>query len=780
MDGGTDLTDPSRQKKRRRPALACEQCRRRKVRCDRRLPCSTCVRTNHVDCTYVPLQKVATPDRGFPKQADPVSVAKEFGLVALHEATSGVSELPAILTPGHSTRSDPWVNDEPIPQTAGHFSIADSSPDDHSGPADFGLWQPVRPVSSLAARGSRPKDALLDRIRQLEQQVADLKGQCKHTGVDLLEDGIAPSVGLKYSRGSVSKTRFFGQSHWMNSADMVCSMLHDSDMLYRLGNIARKLETDETSQICHDLRTCKNLGRLIKSRRTPKFNTITIGENVPTRELADTLIDCYLRTFESIHRILHIPSFKADYEQYWKTPTELPDHFLILMQLCMAIGATFHDELFTLRTQAIHWFWEGMVWLLTPCEKSRMTIVGLQIRCLLHYVRQTANIGSDLTWIGASSLVSTAMYMGLHRDPKNLVKMTPYRAEMRRRLWVTILEICLQSSIDAGGPPSISIPDYDTEMPANVDDECLIEGVDMPNLRSKPDSAFTQMTIPLALFRTFPTRLAIAKRVNELRSDTIYEETLRQSGELRKTLQSLMKELKAHPETSSFQLRFIQLATHRLFFALHHPITPLAKSNPLYSYSRMICMEIALRICQSAYLLPEKSSDAIDIPAQQSDTDFRRLTVNASGSFRSVPIQSALVIGLEIINQKEAETRNRPTMPLMIEPELHRIFESYADWSRSRIQSGETNIKGHSIGVLLQAHFDAFDSDLTEEETERLFERSCSERVTECLGLLRELAGITVHEESFDELEYHDTDMDFDFGAGLFGAWEWDPMDGVF
>jgi hypothetical protein len=160
-----------------------------------------------------------------------VSVAKEFGLVALHEATSGVSELPAILTPGHSTRSDPWVNDEPIPQTAGHFSIADSSPDDHSGPADFGLWQPVRPVSSLAARGSRPKDALLDRIRQLEQQVADLKGQCKHTGVDLLEDGIAPSVGLKYSRGSVSKTRFFGQSHWMNSADMVCSMLHDSDMV---------------------------------------------------------------------------------------------------------------------------------------------------------------------------------------------------------------------------------------------------------------------------------------------------------------------------------------------------------------------------------------------------------------------------------------------------------------------------------------------------------------------------------------------------------------------
>ncbi|RTE84698.1 hypothetical protein BHE90_000757 [Fusarium euwallaceae] len=43
-------------KKRRRPALACEQCRRRKVRCDRASPCNHCSKSSTPEqCTYVPI-----------------------------------------------------------------------------------------------------------------------------------------------------------------------------------------------------------------------------------------------------------------------------------------------------------------------------------------------------------------------------------------------------------------------------------------------------------------------------------------------------------------------------------------------------------------------------------------------------------------------------------------------------------------------------------------------------------------------------------------------------
>jgi hypothetical protein len=44
--------------KRRRPAVACTECRRRKVKCDRNLPCRPC-RISNLVCTYCPPSSVA-------------------------------------------------------------------------------------------------------------------------------------------------------------------------------------------------------------------------------------------------------------------------------------------------------------------------------------------------------------------------------------------------------------------------------------------------------------------------------------------------------------------------------------------------------------------------------------------------------------------------------------------------------------------------------------------------------------------------------------------------
>ncbi|EQB54033.1 hypothetical protein CGLO_06184 [Colletotrichum gloeosporioides Cg-14] len=554
MEPPTLPISASAQKKRRRPALACEACRRRKVRCDRNLPCGTCVRSKNALCTYTTQAATNTntsalgrkhrdesPKHGFPQSG--------AAALALPEPIL-YQPLP---TPRHSAPSSTRAADSDDPSPI-HIPVLTASAGEHSGPADFGLWQPViqpRPAPVAAVPGGSVRDtastpgsnsnhgssstvnSLVDRVKQLEQQLSDL-------------------------------------------------------MLCRLVTFAKKFENEKTTYLYQGLEKCKNLGRIIKARRTPTFATISIGKNMPSREVADALIDAYLRTFESVQRIIHIPTFKAEYERYWQDPSGVNEPFIVLMQLCMAIGATFHDERFTLRNLAIQWFWEGMFWLMMPCEKSRMTMTGLQIRCLMHYLRHTANIGCDLSWIGAGSLVRTAIYMGLHRDPKGLVKMTPYRAEMRRRLWASILEIALQSAIDAGGPPLISARDYDTEPPANLDDAQLVEDMDSAFPVPKDAKTFTQMTVPLALHATLPARLAVTARVNDFRSDTVYEETLRYSGELSSALQRMMQQLKSHPEISQFASRYAQFMTYRLFFALHQPIIPLALRNPIYYFSRKV------------------------------------------------------------------------------------------------------------------------------------------------------------------------------------------------
>lgn len=50
---GSD-TSQRNPRKRRRPALSCEQCRRRKVRCDREMPCGPCTKAHPaLSCEYV-------------------------------------------------------------------------------------------------------------------------------------------------------------------------------------------------------------------------------------------------------------------------------------------------------------------------------------------------------------------------------------------------------------------------------------------------------------------------------------------------------------------------------------------------------------------------------------------------------------------------------------------------------------------------------------------------------------------------------------------------------
>lgn len=67
-------------RKRRRPALACEECRHRKIKCDRSTPCGPCSRSRSKTCTYQNLQDdftTAAPIvRRIPPPAQPNSMGR--------------------------------------------------------------------------------------------------------------------------------------------------------------------------------------------------------------------------------------------------------------------------------------------------------------------------------------------------------------------------------------------------------------------------------------------------------------------------------------------------------------------------------------------------------------------------------------------------------------------------------------------------------------------------------------------------------------------------------
>lgn len=271
---------------------------------------------------------------------------------------------------------------------------------------------------------------------------------------------------------------------------------------------------------------CKTLARVIKSRRQPVLASTAIGNHLVAVAVATPLLETYFSTFELVHRVLHIPSFRRDYGLFLEDPSSVPQSFKVRLQLCMAIGASMRDPRFELRATAIQWVYEGRLWLIMPSEKERISVTGVQVMCLLQIARQAVGVGAEVSYPETGSLVRTAMSTGMHRDPACLPKMTVMCAEVRRRLWATVLEIAVQSSIDSGAPPPISFEDYDTEPPLDVDDDELTDEPE-PTERPRASVRHTQTSVQLLLHRHFLERLAVAKFVNDINSKATYDEALR-------------------------------------------------------------------------------------------------------------------------------------------------------------------------------------------------------------------------------------------------------------
>ncbi|KAJ9142967.1 C6 zinc finger domain-containing protein [Pleurostoma richardsiae] len=754
-------------KKRRRPPLACERCRGRKVRCDRKSPCENCIRAKKAaSCTYVPDPRLRAPRTGRDVEGGDTQVSAS-AYNAPHRATTAIDreQIDASAHPREPPNGpqwdfaeisqDPFVISCPLRSNSGSFCRSPTSPDS--------------PPSK--------EQALVDKVKQLEQQLQDLRSSQQGNNIH-----VAPHHQVqKTTKGMLSKTRYLGQSHWMNGATL----------FPMLAMFVRKLEADRTSEAYQTLAASKALSKSIKAQRAPSLLSTDFGQHMPQKELADRLVATYFRTFETVYRIVHIPTFWQQYRRFWNNPAAADQAFLMQLQLCMAIGACFHDDNFSLRRLAMRWVYEAQFWTIQPSEKSRMTIPGLQVLCLLHLARETCAIGPDLLWTTAGTLLRMAMYMGLHRDPQNLPRMSLFSAEIRRRLWATILEFCVQSSLDSGGPPLISFGDYDAAPPSNFNDDDLKETVNSPVPAPKHIETMTQVSLQIALLNTLPARLAVARSLNEFNSTYSYEDTLKLHSVLTDACRKLTALLNVYASgqatqqgvqaLSPFQLRLVEHSIHRYFLALHIPWLGHSCSDPRYYFSRKMCVETGLRLYRGIIPLHDASTSShgaspfggssSEHPIEQDD--FARLSICGSGAFRSVPVQGLLIIGLELLWQTEefrdlnvsvtvdsrandslASTPGTTTTnttstsfpasilrgQLTSQTELLEAVQFLSAWTKKRILAGETNFKGHLFAGCLLKEIECLQRRMTEPALETSVMEYMTDTVRECFQILKDMA----------------------------------------
>lgn len=458
-----------------------------------------------------------------------------------------------------------------------------------------------------------------------------------------------------------------------------------------------------------------------------------LNDTVPPRPIAEKLIDLYLQNFESAHRILHIPTFRRECIQYWEQSEGKPPAiaFLIKLVLVLAIGSSMYEDPdmdAQLHYMAHNWIHTAQSWLSGPFEKSRINLTGIQINCLLLLARQATSTAGDFVWISAGSLLRMAMQTGMHLDPKHFPKISIFHAELRRRLWATIVELAAQASLDSGMPAMISTSDYDTEEPLNIDDSEIDENTKvLPT--PKPLTTFTQTSLQILLLKSLPIRLEIAKTTNDFRSDPSYDSVLQLSSQLTKFCRESSIIWQSYRTSSpgqtaapkSFHKNILDLFQYRFILVLHRPFANKARTDPRFYFSRKICLDAAVVVISA-----------------EEDKEFYRLSLVGGGLFKEIMRNGTVSLTLELINQVEEDSQGislhqnkQNRAPLL------QLLRNMLVMQEKRIQIHENNVKGHLFLAMSLAQIEAMEAGIAPETT---FASSARASLTTCYDLLKSRA----------------------------------------
>lgn len=526
----------------------------------------------------------------------------------------------------------------------------------------------------------------------------------------------------------LNKSRDMGRGDWMESAQEFAPII--ACWIEIMGNLSnnasfRDPETAVLVAQAGDIhRKCKNTAKSIKLVRptrslwsSPDFLT------PPSRDMSDTLANLYFKSFESTHRILHVPTFWADYRRYWDHPDTAAPSLRLTILLVIGIGSSLYDHgtpEAALRNMELvhHWIYAAETWLAGPLEKDRVDLTGLQIYCLTILSRQIFSIGGDTVWMSMGSLIHRAMQIGLHRDPQNLPcqSMPVLQGEVRRRLWATILELVVQSSLDSRMPPRISFDEFDTKPPSNVDDDEIDESTAV--VPSHPKDHFTTTSIQIALLSSLPTRLQILQLLNGIASEMSYQRVLALSSELTDALQMNSILMKDDQKSTPFHRNLLDYLVRRFLIPLHYSFSNQASKNPVYYYSLKLSVDASIAI-----MSPEQ------------DAGFSRLRASSGGLFRDGLRVAMMATSLELLVHVQAQRHDGTLRRTSQYREL--LKQAVRDillLSDERIRQGETNVKSHMFLSMVLAQVKAIEED---SPIEMQLARSARDSLEYCYGILK-------------------------------------------
>jgi hypothetical protein len=332
---------------------------------------------------------------------------------------------------------------------------------------------------------------------------------------------------------------------------------------------------------------------------------------------------------------MHRPTFLREYEKFWENPSQVSIMWLGLLFSVFAIATRFQGNVEEYQDQGtdsskidlvsahLAFYREKVVQCLILGDYTKCPPYTLELFLsyfIMEYLRsRDTQFG---LWLLCGTLVRIALRMGYHREPSRFPNITPFRAEMRRRIWTMIVQLDLMSSMQNGLPRMIQPYMYDVMEPRNLTDADLDEDMtDLPP--SRPEAESTVMLYTVVRNRG----LQIMARIVDLSNtgQTIpYRETLELDTALREHYNNVPSSLKGVTTVNfnaesdiAMRKMYLGVTFLKASLMLHRPYMLLGRTDPRYEYSRMACLDAALEILDFQALLDKESRSANCSPSSR-------------------------------------------------------------------------------------------------------------------------------------------------------------------
>lgn len=444
-------------RKRHRVAVACDECRRRKIRCDGSQPlCSFCGQHGFT-CAY---------HKG-PQRVQVSQVYLESLIRQLHDLKRTKDPLTG---PNHAEEAVQESEYAGYAEQHGGSAASESASSTMSpntcGPSHQGL--DVSP--SMMSMSQDTAGTHTSNIGETCQEVAAMEGDELSVAESVTDTIVCAGSPPPASGGS-----YFGASSTPAFLDVVQAMAASSEGKHQ----SARFRTRARPQAGDKARAGAAATPVSRATTTPNSSKTHPSVDVnsrflPPRWTADHLVDTYFSHVCITFTILHEPTFRAEYERLWRPASRQPKPLLLCIAYAVfALGALFSDP-DRLPAQES----ESLAETLFVQAKELCDLDNLDDKGSLMVVQALLLMGHYLhvkrvsrCWHIFGLAIRTAQGLGLHLSDINN-KFGVVEREVRKRCWCGCLVMDAMLAMTFGRPTMI-LPEFyqSVDLPEPVHDE---------------------------------------------------------------------------------------------------------------------------------------------------------------------------------------------------------------------------------------------------------------------------------------------------------------------